>query len=234
MAIFQTYLHLQQRIADDLGNRVDLLEPLPDSKLFDSPIKLAIQSAIAKWEGEPFYFNEEHSTPLFTTVPGQEFYGEADAPAILSAPQITSLYLVYAGNRMSMTKRSWSYLQDIAGPFASGGGLPCDWAYYGGQIRLSPIPGGAWPIYSTAYARSDPDTIEDDYAWDVWTTVAFDLIRSEAKLILARETLHDPDLAAECEMALYGNPQLGTRGYVGQLKAETARRASGRIRVTRF
>ena len=76
----------------------------------------------------------------------------------------------------------------------------------------------------------------------MWTQDAVDLIRSEAKLILAREVLHDDDLATRMELAIYGRSSAGgmwgavpgQRGYLYALKAETTRRARSRIRPTYF
>lgn len=233
MTISATFIELQRQIADELGDHTDLLSPLPDSGLDVSPVKLAIRSAIAKWESTPFWFNEvyDYDTPLFTTAAGQEFYPSGSIAAIDTSPYITSLHMLYAGNRMPITERSWDYIEEISGS-PSGRGLPGDWAYFGGQIRLYPIPNGAYLVRAVRTRRFDPLAADTDT--NVWTTHAYDLIRSEAKLILARETLHDPDLAAECEIAIHGNPATGNPGYLFMLKAETARRSVTRIKPTQF
>src|SRR5215472_12572276 len=80
MAISATYRQLQLAIADELGDRGDLLSPLSDSGLSLSPIKNAIQSAIAKWERETFYFSEIYANSEFNTVAFQEYYTTVDDP----------------------------------------------------------------------------------------------------------------------------------------------------------
>ena len=142
MAISADYITLQRQIADELGNRTDLLSPLSDSGLTDSPIKLAIASAIAKHERETFYFNGSYDQPMFTTVAGQEFYTTSDAAAIENSPYIYSLHLLVNATRRPMTLQPWQYLEDISSTPA-GRGQPFDWAYFGRQIRLYPIPDGA-------------------------------------------------------------------------------------------
>src|ERR1051325_6578672 len=109
MAISATYLQLQQAIADEIGDRTDLLSPLSDSGLTLSPIKNAIQSAIAKWEREPFYFAEAYTTTLFTTVASQEFYTTSDAAAIAPTPDIEGLHITISGNRFRLNPRTWQY-----------------------------------------------------------------------------------------------------------------------------
>lgn len=233
MAISATYIELQRAIADELGNRTDLLSPLSDSSLTLSPIQNAVASAIAKWERESFYFNEsfDYTVPLFTTVAGQEFYTSADATAIADTPYILELSLLINATRSAITQRSWQYIDQMPTTPTSRG-MPTDWAYFAQQIRLYPIPDGAYPVRASRQKRIDALSADDDS--NAWTEDAYDLIRSEAKLILAREVLHDDDIAARMTMAIYGNPASGERGYLGALKAETMRRARSRIKPTSF
>lgn len=232
MSISATYITLQRQIADELGNRTDLLDPLSDSGLTLSPIENAIASAIAKWEREPFYFNEVYTQPLFTTVASQELYTTTDAAAIATAPDLYVLHALIASNRHVLERRNWEYIEELS-ISPTNTGQPTDWAYFAQQIRLYPIPDGAYPIRATRLQRvaalsADADT-------NVWTQDAFDLIRSEAKLILATETLHDEAIARACKIAIYGDPAVPRdRGYLGALWAETTRRTRSRIRPTQF
>src|SRR5712672_1259731 len=107
-------MQLQKQIADELGDRQDLMTPLSDSGVPLSPIQNAIQSAIAKWEREPFYFNEAYTVPLFTTVIGQELYTVNDAVTIENSPDIVKLHILISGNRFHLERRSWAYIEDIS------------------------------------------------------------------------------------------------------------------------
>src|ERR1700741_1945577 len=102
MAISDTYGGLQNRIADELGARTDLLTPLAGSNLTLSPIQNAIQSAIAKWEREPFYFNELFDQNWFSTVVGQEIYTTADQAQIKTMAKITKLTAIVNANRYTI------------------------------------------------------------------------------------------------------------------------------------
>jgi hypothetical protein len=148
MAISATYLQLQQQIAMELGDRTQLLA---GSGIW-SPIKNAIQSAIAKFERERFYFNEMYnsSTPLFTTVAGQELYTTAAAAGIVTAPEIDELRALVSGTYRVLTKRSWAYLSDISSN-PSSRGQPDEWAYLASNIRLYPIPDGAYQVRPTQF-----------------------------------------------------------------------------------
>ncbi len=232
MTISSDFISLQKTIADELGDRTDLLVPLSDSALASSPIKNAIASAISKWEREKFYFNEAYTVPWFTTVAGQELYTSADTASIATTPDIDVLNIHISANRYEMKKRNWDYLERMSINLANRG-QPFDWAYFAEQIKLYPIPDNAYEITASRVARAD--ALTDDGDSNVWTTDAYDLIRSEAKLILAMEVIHDATLAKEMVLAIYGDPSVPQmRGYLSALKGETTRRAKSRIRPTPF
>lgn len=226
MALSYTYLQMQTQIIDELGDRADLLAPMLTAASASSPIKRAIQSAVAKWERERFYFNEVYNsaTPLFTTVSGQELYTTSDATGIATAPQIDELRALISGTRQVLTRRSWGDLEALSSN-PSARGQPSEWAYFGQQIRLYPIPDGAYAIAASRLQRIT--ALSADADTNVWTTEGYDLIRCEAIAHLARGILKDPALAAQAEAQIYG-----PRGYLYMLKAETARRAKSRIRPT--
>lgn len=221
------------QIADELGDRQDLLAPLSDSVLALSPIQNAVQSAISKWEREPFYFLESYQN-LFNLVQGQEFYTAADAPAIATTPNIVILRVLLNSNRYALTKRTWEYLETISVNPAVQSSWPTDWAYFAAQIRIYPIPAQALPVQASYDQRLKALVNPTDS--NVWTQDGYDLIRSEAKLILAQEVLHDDGITLRMKKAIYGDPSLPSdRGYLYALKAESSRRTGkSRIRPTQF
>lgn len=230
MAISADYITLQRAVADELGGRTDLLSPLSDSNLTLSPIQNAIQSAVAKWEREPFYFNEGYEQALFSTVPGTEFY--ATPALIATAPRIMQIHILVNANRYTLNVRNWQYLEDISNSPAVTG-MPTDYAYFQELLRFYPIPNGAYPLTLSVTARQSALAADGDA--NCWTQDAYDLIRSEAKLILAREVLFDDEISARMQMAIYGNPQVRQdRGYLYALKAESTRRAKSRITPSQF
>jgi hypothetical protein len=243
VAIAANYLTLQQQIADELGDRQDLLAPLSDSSLTLSPIQNAIQSAIAKWEREPFYFNQVVvQTPAsgpyaVSTASGQEYYGAATSPSnyapLATFAKIRKAWVLIAANRYTINERTPQYLDDVSvNPSVTG--EPIDWAYAGQLLRLYPIPNGSYPLGFEAIQRLA--ALANPADANAWTQDGYDLIRCEAKLMLAEEVLHDTELAALMQRAIYGDPaQPHRRGYLDALKAETTRRsARGRIRASHF
>ena len=109
------YITLQTRIIDELGQRTDLA----------SQVKLAIQTAIKKWERQRFYFNEAIYQNAFNTVAGQEYYTSSDWAAIATMAKIDVLTAYYFGRRYDLIPRTWEFIQDIA-VNPSWAGLPTD------------------------------------------------------------------------------------------------------------
>ena len=242
MTVTSNYLILQQRIADELGDRTDLMAPLSDSALVQSPIQNAIQSAIARWERRTFYFNEliviANSSSPWKTVLGQEYYGAADYAGIATIASLRRVWVIVSNQRYTLNRRTPQYLDDTSvNPSTTS--QPVDYAYAAEQMRLYPIPDNSYPMGLEGTSRLTPLVNNTDE--NAWTDDAEGLIRSTAKMILAIDTLHDQELATECAVAIYGapgSPYMGspkTTGYLYDLDAETTRRrASNRIRPTHF
>jgi hypothetical protein len=77
-------------------------------------------------------------------------------------------------------------LEDIQ--YLTATGLPTQWAENDGSIQLYPVPDAAYTL--TLYGVADlgvPVTTNE------WTTEAYELILNEAKMILCRGPLRDPD-----------------------------------------
>ena len=231
MAIDGSYLQMQLQIADELGDRPDLMVPSPTSNLTTSPIQRAIQSAIAMWERKDFYFNEVDEDNWFTTVQGQEIYSAADEPSIATVVKLIKVITFVSANRYTLTARTWQYLEDISVNPAAQTSLIVDYAYLGEKIRFYPIPAGAYPIGRTAVIRLDPLVNDNDA--NAWTQDAYDLIRCQAKLIMAREILYDSDMAQAMTASIYGSQ--GEPGYLRILMGENTTRGGGAgIRPTSF
>ena len=227
-----TYQDLQQVIADELGDRQDLMSPLADSGLTTSPIQNAIQSATQLWQYEPFWFTEAYENNIFNTVQGQEFYTSADWPVLATSPYILRVHVLIANNRYPIKWRTWGYLEDTSvNPSVTG--QPIDAAWLAGRMRLYPIPDGSYPL--TFSLQELDSTLVQPGDSNHWTTEAYDLIRCQAKLILAREVLYDDEIAQRMEIAIYGNPAMPKeRGYLYALKGRTFRRAKSRIAPSYF
>lgn len=233
MSIDGNYITLQRQIADECGDNQALLSPLSDSALTTSPIQNAIQSAIAKWEREPFYFNDLRFEPTasspFQTVAGQEFYSASDYAGLATIAAIKSVRVLIGGNRYPLQQRDSNYMNNVS-VNPDNTGQPIDYSFDANQMRLYLIPDNAYPLGLTGTLRLAALSGNTDA--NAWTQDAYDLIRCEAKLILAREVIYDEDIEANSKRAIYGTPDdPSDRGYLYALKAETTRRHANRTRI---
>lgn len=189
-----TFADLQNRIADELGGRTDLLAPSPSMTY--SPIQLAIQDAVSYWENERFYFNEYRTAGAFNTVKGQEFYTVSDWADIPLIQHIDKLSVLISGNRYFMWPRTEQYMEDISiNP--SWQGQPVDYSYYNLQLRFYPIPDNVYPVNVLGTKKFAQLIANNDT--NVWTNDAEMLIRATAKQYLYRDTILDDVKAKSME-----------------------------------
>lgn len=220
MTIQGTYGSLQSQIADELGQRTDLT----------SQIQTAIQSAIAKYERQRFYFNQYYSQTAFYTVTGQEFYTVSDWSYMNKFVTIQKIWVTVSQNRYTLEPRTWQYLADVSvNPQVTG--WPIEYAYANEQMRIYMIPNGNYPMGILATIRLDQ--LVNDADSNAWTTDAYDLIRCEAKRQIYADLIMDADQVAMMDRQIMGGN--GMTGYLTDLRKETSSRlATPKLRPTYF
>lgn len=180
-------------------------------------IRQAIQSAILRYRGERFWFNEQRATA--STVNNQEFY---------SLPtdfvEMDSMTATVSGHTYPLNVRTSIEIDEIDST-SSTRGRPDDVAIYQEQFRIYPIPDAAYTL-TLNYQRVLP-ALSGDADTNAWMTVGESLIRSRAKKELFAHVLKDDQEAAR--MARLEAEALF------DLLAQTERRITvGRLRPTRF
>jgi hypothetical protein len=135
------------------------------------------------------------------------------------------LHVTISSARYSLIQRDWDFLEDRA--VSATADKPTDFAYFAQRIRLYPIPDGAYVVSLSGNGRLT--ALSADADTNGWTQDGFDLIKAEAKLILASEYLHDAGLAAAMVAAIYGAPAAEgmppSEGILAMLRKETALRS---------
>ena len=215
-----TYQNLQGRVQNEvLGSPTT------------TDIQNAIQDAISEYERESFWFNDMRyfgdvtgSSSDLQTVQGQEFYSYADLPMLISMPHLSKILVLAFSNRYPLIQRTKQWIDDQS-ISTTWQGLPTDWAWQSGALRLYPVPNGGYPLILDGTIRFAPLVNGTDY--NCWTNEAERLIRTEAKRLLFRDITRDSDQVAAMELELMGNPQTGRQGALAQLRRETMRRAGG-------
>lgn len=207
-----TYQDMQSRIADET-----LRTDLPNE------IAQAIQTAIAVYQPERFYGNEQRVVGAFNTTKGQELYTTTDWDQIPYLLDIDRVTVTISTNRYTMNRRTPQYMEDVS-VNDLWQAQPIDFSYYQQSIRLYPVPDATYPVtvMATAMVAAPVNPTDSNF----WTTDAEQLIRSRAKLELALHVLRDPEMAQSMQAAV--NDALST------LKKRTARMAHARIRPSQW
>lgn len=203
-----TLAQLKARIADEV-NRTNLSSQIAD----------AVLEAIYDCQSRRFRFNQVRDT--FSTVAGQEFYSDTEYPDDII--EIDAIRATVNGRDYPLDALTYTELERINST-SNTQGIPRYWAWYADQIRLYPVPDGAYTLTVSYHQRIDPPA-ED--ASNVWTDPQYagQLVRAMAKRKVYAEYLKDPDgalAAAESEviqtrrLARERN-QVNTGGLVGSM-----------------
>ena len=204
-----------------------------------SDIQNAIQDAIAEYERETFWFNSMRtfgavsgSASDLQTVNAQEFYSYADLPVLTNMPHISKILVLAFANRYPLTQRTPQWIDDQS-ISTSWQGLPTDWCWQAGALRIYPVPNGGYPLIIDGTIRFPALVNPADY--NCWTNEAEKLIRTEAKRLLFREITRDDEQVQAMELELMGDPRTGRQGALGMLRRESMRRAggTGKLRASR-
>lgn len=146
----------------------------------------AILTAIKHYEGTRFWFNEGRSTR--STASGTEYYAVPSDFKDLDSLTITVNSWTY-----QLNQRSYDELEDSYVSNTTYTGYPTDYAIYQEQIRLYPIPNGTYTL-TMSYQRT-LGTLSVSADTNAWMVEGEDLIRSRADFYVARNYLHDNQLA---------------------------------------
>ena len=219
-----TYSALQQRVQNEvLGS--------PQT----SDIQNAIQDAIAAYERESFWFNQVRSFGGVTgslsdlqTVAGKEFYSDADLPVLVNMPHISKISVLAFANRYPLNERTPQWIDDQS-ISTTWQGLPTDWCWQAGSLRLYPVPNGGYPLILDATIRFAPLVNSTDYS--CWTNEAERLIRLEAKRLLFVDIIRDGEQAAVMEREINGDMNANKPGELSRLRRENLRRSSGPMKL---
>lgn len=181
---------MRAKIADEI-TRADMT----------SRITTAIQDAIKLWEGERFAFNERRYR--INTVASQEYY-DLISPTLLTSAgaavatgemilEIDSITATINNYPYPLTQRTQQWFDTYQSLPTQYRGRPDSYAIYGNQLRLFPVPDAAYQINISALARLGPSPVSADADTNDWFTEGEMLIREQAKVILYRFPLKDPD-----------------------------------------
>ena len=190
-----TYLTMQNRLASDLSR--DNLT---------SEIKDAIQSAIAFYENESFFFNQARATD--TTVNGTEYY---DVPTDFL--KHVSMTVTVNSTKYIMEPKTWDWFENVS-TSTTYTGYPHYYAIFSKQYRIYPIPDAAYTL-NQAYIKS-LSTLSDGGDTNAWMTDGYELILARAGKIISLNKIRDDQRAgnyAALEAESYRKLKMRNAGY---------------------
>ena len=159
---------MQDRIADEL-DRSDLT----------TQIQAAIQSAIAFYQDERFFFNEGVTNIVTATA--------SEAYAVSSILDIDYVVVNVNGHPADMTPRPFDYIDSIRDPSYTG--IPHQYGIFADQMYVYPVPNDVYTIEVAGCIALGTLTATADT--NAWMTSGEELIRRRAKADLCNDILKD-------------------------------------------
>jgi hypothetical protein len=218
-----TFLAMQTRIADDLV-RDDLA----------NQIKNAINDAIELQEGERYKFNERRYRIL--TIADQEYY-DLTGPTLLTSAgaavetgetllELDYILCTVSNNPYPLRPRTQQLVNEWQS--TTHRGQPADYSLYGAQLRISPIPDAVYQLDLGGLARLGPNPLTNDADTNAWMTDGAGIARGQAKILLCRDVIRDPEgvaLATDQLIRAGGNPdpasakrKMAAQAYTGRVR----------------
>lgn len=207
-----TFTDMMAQIADEL-NRTDL----------SNQASIAIVNAIAHYQGERWYWNEDRSK-TFSISSSQEYYTSTDLTTMEQILDIDSIVInTSATDRYELTRRSWDWFEQHS-TSSSAVGRPTDYCYYQQRLRLYPISNGGAVLRVAGTFRQ---TSVSASCSNEWFHDAAQMIKSRAKAELYDGLLFDAPKADVMRRREFDE--------ANRLRRETNRRIStGTITATQF
>lgn len=199
-----------------------------------SRVTTAINDAIKLWEGERFMFNERRYK--INAVATVEYYALVDptlqtfaggaVPLGETILEIDSITATQGTTPYPLTPRTQQWFDRYQASVGSTGGPPSDYGIYGNQLRLFPVPDAVYAINISALARIGPNPVTNDTDTNDWFTEGEMLIREQAKVLLGRFPLKDPDLVSLAQTG-------ADNAYISLKRKMSAKAGTGQIAAWR-
>lgn len=170
----------------------------------------AITAAIKHYERERLWFLEGRS--VTTTTASVAFYSMPS-----DFKQMDSLLVTISGSKTPLVYKDYIEMDEKdSGVYT---GTPAEWAYYQDNIRLYPVPNGAYVLTMSYHRKLETS----DSSSNGWTNDAFDLIRFRAEKDIYQNYLRNIDMANAMQDS-------EVEAYMSIVRENTGRLATGRVK----
>lgn len=179
-----------------LGNMIDRIEDELSRTDLTIQISDAIRSAIQHYQTERLWFLETTNFTL-TTSSSLEFYALPDG-----FQSLDNIDIVIGGNRLPLYQKTYAEISDKQ--TGNSFGQPYEFAIYGSDLYLFPIPNDAYPIILDYLDTLD--SISATTSTNAFTTFGEEMIRARARADIEINILRDERALAEFD-------RVGPAGY---------------------
>ena len=172
-----TYVELESNIISDLAK--------DGEEGVTAAVSNQIDLAIAHYEKEPWWFLETRAV-ITSTSSGEYNTFPSDYKAL------DSITIEINNHTYPLVERTYETLEDWFVKSSTFLGYPTDYAVYGNEFRLYPVPNGAYPM-TLSYKQSlgAPSSTGSN----AWTTDAEELIQGRVEWKLHSLRYHDLEAA---------------------------------------
>lgn len=180
-------------------------------------IRLAIKDAVEFYEAERFYFSEGRRT--IDTAADKQYYGlPSDFQEI-----DTLMYYPSTNIRYEVFPRTWEHIETLQSN-DNITGRPYYYAIYNQQLRLYPIPDGAYRLEMGGVFRFDELSASADT--NAFMTDGKSLIRHRAKAEVLTSVIRGPEAIREAAIEKQMEQE-----ELSRLRSETtSRRSTGKLK----
>lgn len=182
-------------------------------------VSTAISQSIRHYETRPWWFLETQDT--VATVSGTEYY---DLPSDMASTELT-ITIDVNNHTYPLIKRGMQMLDDWFVKSAVFTGYPTDYAIWKSQIRLYPVPNGAYTLTRNYWKNLGAPSSAGGS--NVWTVDGEFLIRARAEWQLHSLRYHDLEAATVTKQA--ETDALSSLNTQNQLRMMTGKTRKRRI-----
>ena len=143
--------NMRTRISGEINRRpADVIGP--NGLTVGGAINREINSAVRHYEGMRVWWTEVRNWYISSTVDGQRYYSLTS-----DFLKMDSLVIHYNSSKWPLRERTWDDIEDKDRSIDDIKGTPQSYVIYGNEIRLFPIPNGAYSLIGS-YVKSTPRT----------------------------------------------------------------------------
>lgn len=236
--------NMRTRIAEEMNRKPSDIIGSPSLSV-GLVINREINSAVKHYESMRVWWTEVKDWYIASTVDGTKYYSLTS-----DFLKMDTLVVHRSGAAIPLTPKTWNEIVDMDRSIPGATGLPVDYVVYANQLRLFPVPDGAYSLVGAYIRRTLPTSLTGSYTNTTchsptstashnnrlggWYEHGEELIRHRARAAVEINYLRDTNARTEAAiLEAKGEPFLSMQekqAFAKILDETKDRLASGRVR----